>query len=159
MSIGGQQSDCRWIKTGVPQISNLGHFLFNLYTQEMSSVLCDSCTHVDISTNYRDIFDQECDKCSLLISFADDDSIVLQSKGGQYIETSRKLDLLHSKLELFIKSKGLQLNINKTQLLHVTPRQQIVANSGENILLEVLDKDENRIKPKSAARILGLTVN
>ena len=35
----------------------------------------------------------------------------------------------------------------------------MVANGGEKILLQAVDKDNKRIAPKKSAKILGLTVN
>ena len=70
-----------------------------------------------------------------------------------------RLDQLLNRLKTFLKSNCLQLNIDKTQLLRVTPRQKLVANGGEGILLQAMDKDNNRIKPSNTAKILGLSVN
>ena len=73
-------------------------------------------------------------------------------------EISSYLDRILSRLEGFLKVNHLQLNVNKTQLLRVTTRQQITANKGENIKLTAVDKEGKRITPKNSAKILGITV-
>ena len=62
-------------------------------------------------------------------------------------------------LKEFLRLNNLQINIDKTQLLHITPRQQLADNKGEKMLLEARDAVGNRIKPRNSAKILGLTIN
>ena len=45
VEISGQSSNICWMRQGVPQGSNLGPFLFNLYTQEIGLVSSIDCNH------------------------------------------------------------------------------------------------------------------
>ena len=53
-------------------------------------------------------------------------------------------------------SNNLNLNINKTQLLRTTSRQQHVGNRDEKIILEAKDEHNKNIIPSQNAKILGL---
>ena len=112
-----------------------------------------------INTVNNRLFDNECDQCGLTITFADDASIVIKCKRGEDLAVSNHLDSILSKLQLFLKSNFLQLNVGKTQLLRVISRQQLPANNGENIKLQAVDKDGKRISPTKSAKILGITVS
>ena len=135
----------------------MGPFLFNLYSQELGSVTSENCTHRQNNEN-NDLFGHNCKDCGITITFADDASIVLNCKRGDDNKISSQLDRILVKLENFLKVNCLQLNINKTQLLRVTTRQQLAANKGEKISLSAVDKEGKHISPNSSAKILGLTV-
>ena len=144
----------------MPQGSNLGPFLFSIYTQELSSVLTCECQHTNNSQETTTgLFDYECDICRILITFTDDLTIILKAMKHNSDEVSLILDEILVMLEEFLGSNNLQLNIDKTQLLRITTRQQIVANKGEKICLQALDSDGNNNRPKESAKVLGLTVN
>ena len=83
---------------------------------------------------------------------------MLKCKRGDDNKISPQLDRILIKLENFLKVNCLQLNINKTQLLRVTTRQQLAANKGEKISLSAVDKEGKHISPNSSAKILGLTI-
>ena len=94
-------------------------------------MLTEYCGHIDENLNEGNLFDMECDKCGLSITFADDASILIKAKRGECGTISRKLDDLLEQLKNFLKANSLQLNIDKSQLLRITSRQQLVANGGE----------------------------
>ena len=118
-------------------------------------MLTEDCNH-NVEGDTTRLFGKECERCGLTITFADDASILLKCKRGEDRIISNMLDSIFSKLEVFLKANCLQLNVNKTQLLRVTPRQQLAANGGQGIGLQALDV--KRIMPKSSAKILGLIV-
>ena len=120
--------------------------------QELGSVIQENCMH---NTNHvnNDLFGDNCKECGITITFADDASLVLKCKRGEDAEISTYIDRILSKLEGFLKVNCLQLNVNKTQLLRVTTRQQLTANQGKNISLTAVDKEGKwRMDWKSGAR-------
>ena len=70
---------------------------------------------------------------------SDDTTLILKSRRDHCRETCTRLDLILVKLETFLRDNKLKLNIDKTQLLRITPRQQFVANRGEKVVLDVVD--------------------
>ena len=107
VEVDGQNSEIIWIKHGVPQRSNLGPFLFDIYTQELGAVINENCEHNIVQNINGDLFDQNCDKCGISITFTDDASIVLKTIRGDCIETSKRLDHLLTELKSFLRSNSL----------------------------------------------------
>ena len=66
------------------------------------------------------------------------------------------MDTILENLELFLKENNLKLNVDKTQLLRTTSRQQLAKNGNEKVILTATDKEDNRIVPKNSVKILGV---
>ena len=115
-----------------------------------------SCSHNNSNTNIN-LFGNDCVKCGLLINYADDSTIILQTTKDDANFTSYLLDQILNRIEVFLSINNLKINIDKTQLLRTTSRQQLAHNRGERVLLSTLDSKGNRIKPSSTSKILGLT--
>ena len=101
----------------------------------------------------------DCHKCGLLITFADDSTIVLEAMKHNSIEVSHKLDRLLDSIEKFLKENNLKLNKDKTNLIRTTTRQQLAKNGPENIKLSTLDSDGKNIVPSLQVKLLGLTIS
>ena len=112
-----------------------------------------------MQNNDGKLFANVSEKCSVSVTFADDASIILKTRRGESLTMSNRLDQILDKLELFLKSNCLQLNKSKTQLLRITPRQWLIANGGEDVLLQAVDKENKWISPGQSVKILGLTFN
>ena len=115
-----------------------------------------SCTHNNTNINLN-LFGNDCVKCGLLINYADDSTIILQTTKDDAHFTSYLLDQILNRIEVFLSINNLKINIDKTQLLRTTSRQQLAHNRGENVLLSTLDSKGNKIRPSVTSKILGLT--
>ena len=157
VTVGGQNSNLLWIKNGVPQGSILGPFLFNLYANELPAIIDNMCEHIEHMNNSEYLFNNECKICGIFINYADDSTIILKCDKEDYIICSNKLDHILSKMSEFLAANFLKLNIDKTQILRTTSRQQLAENKGEKIKLNALDGNGKNIVPSNTAKILGLT--
>ena len=115
ISVNGKNSRPLWLKYGLPQGSLLGPIFYNLYTQELSAVVNYLCKHrINNSNNSSELFGNDCKICGMLLNYADDSSIILQTQKNNHFETSQTLDKILNTLEIFLAINNLKLNIEKT---------------------------------------------
>ena len=95
----------------MPQRSNIGPFLFVLYTQALETIMTQECEHN--VTHSGDLFDSDCSICGIVVSFADDASIIIRMRRGECLQISIELDSTLTNLKIFPQSNGLKLNTEK----------------------------------------------
>ena len=71
------------------------------------------CTHKPPIVIKGNLFDVQCKNCGWLISFADDSSLVVKSRCGNYLVTSERLDQLLTKLKEFLRLNSFQFKLEK----------------------------------------------
>ena len=122
------------------------------------SVVNMMCVHKNTTTEMNlNLFGNDCIKCGLLLNYADDSTVIIQTTKYDSNFTSYQLDQILNNIEIFLSTNILKININKTQLLRTTSRQQLAHNKGENIKLSALGSKGKNIVPSETSKILGLT--
>ena len=158
VSVAGVNSEFLSIDTGVPQGSIVGPFFYNLYIQELPHFLDLECEHKIKQINLTEfLFDDPCEKCGIILTFADDSSLTIKTTKKENISAAKKLDTILSKLENFLKLNNLKLNIDKTELIRITTSQQLTANGQESLKLQAKNSKGENITPSKTAKILGIT--
>ena len=115
VKLGRHVSKMTSIKRGVPQGSILGPLLYLIYTNEIAETLLDpNCTHRELHSDSKLLCSKSCKVCGILVSYADDITLVLSHK--LRVMNQLKLNLCLAKLEEFLSNKELAVNVDKTAI-------------------------------------------
>ena len=77
----------------------MGSFLYNLYTQELPSVITINCTHKENMENKsHNLFEEECSQCGVTFSFADGSTITVEGHRHNSVMVGEKMDMIPSTL-------------------------------------------------------------
>ena len=118
VEIGGKLSGFLPVKSGVPQGSILGPTLYSLYMNEIPYLLkkTNNCNHLEYDENY--LFGKNCQKCGLLITYADDTTLIMSTNQHNLI---KGLNIL----EDFLTSNKLTINRDKTTIAELMIGQKL----------------------------------
>ena len=109
--MGGSASNFRRVTVGLPQESISGPVLYSHYTQEISAVINNQCTHREGNLGTRDkLFSTRCTSCGFIVSYADDSSIIFKLRKHDNMIGGAKIDYTLIKLEKFLPNNGLKIN-------------------------------------------------
>ena len=118
VQIETEHSSYRCLKIGVPQGSILGPLLFNIYINDLFFDFIDSSVHI--------------------CNYADDNTLYTMGKNMSEIVEDLKMSM--QKVNVWFKNNGLQLNVNKCELI-VLGKNRIkpISFSVNDILLKEVD--------------------
>ena len=156
VSIGDINSGMEWIKHGVPQGSILGPILYLIYTNEMPGISNLWCRHLDSKLDRSILFGRYCTTCGVTSCYADDSNFTIASKDNNLMLfiVTRVIETWQN----FCNSNYLCMNDNKTAMMRLAPRQQHQVNPPETVILDILDSNGERIKPKIEHKLLGTNI-
>ena len=154
VQIGAAESSIRTVKSGVPQGSVLGPMLYTIYLNELPEIVkSDDCEN-DI---HDDLFGENCYRCGILPSFADDCTVAVARK----TQLENKI-LLIDKMERitdFLQSNLLCINQSKTKTQNFMVYQKRARVEDDPVIMTIDTQEGQKIISNSKhGRILGLNL-
>ena len=139
----------------------LGPLLFTLYVNELPSILqnhrqCNDDLHKHPSTK---LFPPNCQQCGLIPSFADDATVVSNSKNRQ--DNQYKLSNSLKTINEFLEKNYLTMNQTKTTMAEIMLPQKRSKTKGQPPTLKTVSPEgtQKTIYAADYTRILGLNIS
>ena len=130
----GSMSSVEFVKSGIPQGSILGPLLFLLYTADIPLIASDFGLNVHC--------------------YADDGQIYISSRAGAAESSVHMATACISQLDQWMSSNCLKLNSDKTRLIWLGSRQQLLKVNPDSILLGA-----STVKFQSSVTNLGVVLD
>ena len=158
VEIGGGVSRMTQVEAGVPQGSVIGPLLYAVFTNETTEVVKDDECIEDVHLDRRELFGEQCSKCGIVSSYADDTTYVVTNRKRQ--DNQVKIETTLNKLKNFLNDNKLAINVSKTSTTECMLKQMKGRTAGEppSLVVELETGVQKRIKDKTSTRILGANV-
>ena len=121
------------VSSGVPQVSVLGPLLFNLYVNDMPSVVCEMCT---------------------IVQYADDTQVMVSGPPEDISSITSRLQVVLLRLAEWLARNRMDLNVAKTQVIVFGSKASL-----RRVNLESINIFEIDVPVKSSILSLGLTID
>ena len=161
VTIGTRNSTFKNVTSGVPQGSVLGPIFYVIYVNELPSIINDAnCTNaVHDKTDESELFENNCDKCGQIPTYADDSTVVVTT--STRFQAQEKIDIIIDKVKTFLAANSLSLNLGKTEIVETMVRQKRVSLPGLPPQLTVVKPDGSLkiILAKDYCRLLGANIS
>ena len=162
VSIGTRVSKFSNVVSGVPQGSVLGPIFYVLYINELPSLMDDNNCSEDIHSNAdvdATLFTDNCEKCGMMPTYADDSTIVIRTKSR--FQAQERIVYLTERIKKFLDSNSLLLNLGKTEIVEIMVHQKRARLTGIAPQLTVRKPDGTLkvILAKESCRLLGANLN
>ena len=161
VSIGTRNSTYRNVTSGVPQGSVLGPILYVLYVNELPSIVndVDCLDNVHVKSDDSNLFDDNCEKCGQIPTYADDSTVVIVTRNR--FQAQDRIVTILDRVKSYLAANSLSLNLGKTEIVESMVRQKRVRISGQPPQLSVTKSDGTLklIQAKDSCRLLGANIN
>ena len=161
ITIGTRNLSYKNVTSGIPQGSVLGPIFYVIYVNELPSILNDvNCTNeVHAKTDASDLFDDNCEVCGQMPTYADDSTVVITT--STRFQAQDKIVTIIDKVKTFLAANSLSLNLGKTEIVETMVRQKRVHLAGLPPQLSVVKPDGSLkiILAKYYCRLLGANIS
>ena len=158
VEIGTSKSRMETVRSGVPQGSVIGPFLYAIYTNELTQVIKSPDCNEQVHQDRESLFGRQCRACGVLSVYADDITYTVSNKKRD--ENQVRIQRNLTEISDFLIDNSLLLNLPKTSLTEVMIMQKKSKTIGEPPRLTVTDGPSRKlVKDKITTRILGANLH